>query len=228
MSKTKQAGIKKTISAQHKLFADTYLSNGFKGQEAALTAKYSEKRARITASELLDRPDIQAYINQRMKKSQMGADEALYRLGGQAKGDVSEFIGLTPEELKTHPRSWLIKKIKIGVYFPDKPETAPKDKELAVSLFAKIIPQDDQSEAAQIEKEAYKPIHYVEYVELYDSQSALLNILKQHQLASGLPTEIIAIAPTITKLVEMLEAAGQDASKVFERMMNKIAQDANA
>lgn len=228
MSKTKSPSSEKTISAQHRLFADTYLSNGFKGQEAAIVAKYSKKRARITASELLDRPDIQAYLDERMKKTHMSANEALSRLGGQARGDVAEFIGLTPEELKAHPRSWLIKKVKVGVYFPDKPETAPPDKELAIALFAKVVAKEDQDVSELDSQNAYKPIHYVEYVELYDSQSALLNIIKQQQLSSGMPTEIVAIVPTVTKLIEMLHDAGQDANAVFQRMMDKIAQDSNA
>lgn len=184
---------KKQLSVKRRVWADAYLANGFNGKEAARTAKYSEKRLKESASDNLRDPLVKAYLDERMKTMQMTADEALARLAEHGRGNVSSFIGLGQDEIKTHPAAWLIKKYKF------------KTRRIASGV-----------------------IEEFNEIEIHDPQAALNSILKQHQLASGLPTEIVAIAPTITKLVEMLAAAGQDANTVFERMMNKIAQDANA
>lgn len=56
------------LKPKYKAFADAYLSNGGNAYRAALTAKYSETFARAKSYQLLDRADIQDYINQRRKQ----------------------------------------------------------------------------------------------------------------------------------------------------------------
>ena len=56
------------LKPKYKAFADAYLSNGGNAYRAALTAKYSENFARAKSYQLLDREDIQDYINQRRKQ----------------------------------------------------------------------------------------------------------------------------------------------------------------
>ncbi len=58
---------------------------------------------------LLVNVGIRDAIEKRLNDVAMGANEVLTRLGGHARGDLSEFVGLTPEQLKKHPQAWLLK-----------------------------------------------------------------------------------------------------------------------
>ncbi len=59
---------KKELSNQEQTFADTYIHNNFNGTDAALTAGYSEKTARVQASQLLTRLNIKTYIKKRINE----------------------------------------------------------------------------------------------------------------------------------------------------------------
>lgn len=93
-------------------FVDAYVTNGFKEREAALTAGYAEKSAHVTASRLLKKAKIQAAVSARMEQLVMSRPETLYRLSEHGRGDMRDFIGLSSDELKNHPKGWLIKKYK--------------------------------------------------------------------------------------------------------------------
>jgi phage terminase small subunit len=54
---------------KHKRFCEEYLVD-LNGKQAAIRAGYSEDRAPVTASELLDRPDIQDYLSVRQRELQ--------------------------------------------------------------------------------------------------------------------------------------------------------------
>lgn len=56
-------------SEKHKRFCEEYLID-LNGAQAAIRAGYSEDRSRITASELLDREDVQAYLKKRQQEIQ--------------------------------------------------------------------------------------------------------------------------------------------------------------
>lgn len=57
----------KKLTIKQKKFADEYIISG-NATQAAINAGYSEKTARKIGSENLTKPDIKAYINERMKK----------------------------------------------------------------------------------------------------------------------------------------------------------------
>lgn len=99
------------LSPQHKRFADEYLID-LNGTQAAIRANYSEKSAAVTASRLLRNANIREYIDAEIAKQSMSAGEVLRRLAEHARGDLAEFIGKDDNELKAHPRSWLLKKYK--------------------------------------------------------------------------------------------------------------------
>ncbi len=143
----------KKLSLRRRRLADAYLANGFNGKEAAITAGFSVKRAAVTASEILADPLVKAYIEERMKQSQMSADEVLFRLGEIARGDMRELMLLTPEELKRHPKGWLIKKLKLEA----------------------VYPKGEQ-------KSLLPPLVFIESMELYDAQAALVMLGKHHKL----------------------------------------------
>lgn len=54
---------------KHRRFCEEYLID-LNGAQSAIRAGYSEDRARITASELLDREDVQAYLKKRQQEIQ--------------------------------------------------------------------------------------------------------------------------------------------------------------
>ncbi len=115
MSKRKRsiADSKHRTRARWVCFADAYIAGGFRNQaEAAIEAGYSPKTAYSQASRLLKKVEVQELIRQRMRDNAMSADEVLYRLGEQARVDLRDFIGLSTEELKNHPRAWLVRKYK--------------------------------------------------------------------------------------------------------------------
>jgi len=154
----------KKLSFKRRRLAEAYLANGFNGKAAAITAGFSEKRAAVTASEILSDPLVKAYIEERMKQTQMTADEVLFRLGEFARGDMREFMMLTPEELKRHPKAWLVKKLKLEA-LALKPE---KKKPTSVIQEALVPPPE--------------PFVYIDSIELYDAQSALELLGKHHKL----------------------------------------------
>jgi len=55
------------LTSQQKQFADEYLTD-LNATRAAIRAGYSEKSARSKASQLLDDPDIHAYVSERQKR----------------------------------------------------------------------------------------------------------------------------------------------------------------
>lgn len=204
------SGLPKLNNAKHLAYAEAYLTNGFKREPAAATAGYSGKRLRQTANDLMKRDDVKAYIAARMKQLQMSADEALLRLGGHASGNITEFIGLTIDELKTHPRAALIKKVKFVTHFPE----------------PVIIEPDENDPDGAVTIDQPKPIQLVESIELYDAQAAMRDVIKQSQLASGQATDTLNI-PQLAELMELLTAAGKDPTSVISRMVDKLKSEAN-
>lgn len=57
----------KKLTIKQKKFADEYIKTG-NATQSAINAGYSEKTARKIGSENLTKPDIKAYIDERMKK----------------------------------------------------------------------------------------------------------------------------------------------------------------
>lgn len=190
-------------------------------------------RAKQTASDILKREDVQEYLNKRLRALGMGVDEALYRLSGHARGNITQFLGLTVDELKAHPNAWMIKRVKIGVHYREKMTDIPAPQPLAVQLFegaiSKLRPRDEGESDSEEPVESALPessfVYFVESVELYDAQSAILNIIKQNQLTNGLPTEIVAMMPTLTMLIDVLRQRGEDPAEIFNRMFQRLAAE---
>src|SRR5574338_427563 len=100
------------LTTKQQAFVEAYLANGFNATKAAIEAGYSEKTARFIAAENLSKPNIRHYVDQRLKQYAMGANEVLARLSDHARGDLGEFLGLDEQDIREHPKSWLIKRYK--------------------------------------------------------------------------------------------------------------------
>lgn len=60
--------IDKPLTPKQALFVEHYVSNGFNGSQAAISAGHSEKCSRVIACENLTKPNICSKIEQRMKE----------------------------------------------------------------------------------------------------------------------------------------------------------------
>ena len=98
----------KKLTIKQKKFADEYIISG-NATQAAINAGYSEKTARKIGSENLTKPDIKAYIDERMKKLEEDAiaDQAevlkfLTRImRDEEKEEVLVNIGNFEQEIQT-------------------------------------------------------------------------------------------------------------------------------
>ena len=86
------------LNARHKRFADEYVID-LNGARAAIAAGYKEKTARITASKLLTKANIQQYISDLMakkdKKLIASQDEVLEYLTSVMRREKKEHIVVT-------------------------------------------------------------------------------------------------------------------------------------
>lgn len=102
---------KKELTEQQKIFCSEWLSNGFKGKDAAITAGYSPKTAENSASRLLSQVKIQDYLSQlkdeREKRTQINADFVLLQAAKihkrcmQEREQVYEYVNGKKEAVLT-------------------------------------------------------------------------------------------------------------------------------
>jgi phage terminase small subunit len=81
------------LTAKQKKFADNYIKTG-NATQSAIGAGYSKKTAKSVGSENLTKPDIKAYITEKMREIEsdriMGAQEALEFLTNVVRGKELE------------------------------------------------------------------------------------------------------------------------------------------
>ncbi|MDC8307895.1 terminase small subunit [Lacticaseibacillus rhamnosus] len=81
------------LTAKQKKFADNYIETG-NATQSAIDAGYSKKTAKSVGSENLTKPDIKAYIAEKMREIEsdriMGAQEALEFLTNVVRGEELE------------------------------------------------------------------------------------------------------------------------------------------
>jgi phage terminase small subunit len=82
---------KRKLTNKQRIFIDEYLRS-FNATRAALAAGYSEKTSYSIGQENLNKPEIKSIIDERLRASLMGTDEALNRLADMARGDIGELI----------------------------------------------------------------------------------------------------------------------------------------
>ncbi len=104
---------------QHK-FCEAWIANNGNGTDAARKAGYEgdDNSLAVQSYENLRKPNIQSYILMRYRQSVMTADEALYRLSAFGRGNITDFLDLSIEDLKKHPQAFLIKKLELDIAFP--------------------------------------------------------------------------------------------------------------
>ncbi|WP_316123495.1 terminase small subunit [Anaerococcus vaginalis] len=82
------------MTIKQKKFADEYIKTG-NATQSAINAGYSKKTARVTGAENLTKPNIKAYVDERMKKLEEEAiadqKEILKGLTRQARREEKEY-----------------------------------------------------------------------------------------------------------------------------------------
>lgn len=143
------------LTRRQQAFINEYLVC-WNASKAARLAGYSVKTAGAIGGENLQKPEIMAAIQERLRQLTMSADEALYRLSQIASGSMADFVD---------------------------PETQTIDLRRAeeagrLGLLKRFThTRTDGRESIT--------------VELYDAQSALVQIINQQRLTAGEPTSRI-------------------------------------
>jgi phage terminase small subunit len=114
------------LTGRQQAFVDKYCQC-WNAAEAARLAGYSPKTARSIGQENLTKPDIQAAIRQHVRVNAMSRDEALHRIGEQARLDLSPYIVIGDKgdisvdisELMAAGLGWAIKGIKRTKFGPE-------------------------------------------------------------------------------------------------------------
>jgi phage terminase small subunit len=97
------------MNKKHKRFCEEYVID-LDGQKAAVRAGYKKARARITASELLKRPDVKEYVQKLQKKIseklEITAEKVIQEIGKLAFNNLQDYInkGNTIKDLASIPR----------------------------------------------------------------------------------------------------------------------------
>jgi phage terminase small subunit len=146
----------KPLTKKQQVFIDEYLQT-WNAAGAARLAGYSERSAYSQGWENLRKPEIQAAIKERLDEVHMSADETLKRLADIARGDIADFLDVSPlgftidlAEAQAAGKTPLIKKIK-----------------------QKTVTINGQKEDREI---------HTEEIELYSAVEALQLIGKHHKL----------------------------------------------
>ena len=145
------------FTKKQRVFIEEYLQC-WNAAEAARRAGYSERTARIQASRLLSKANMQEEIQRRISEKAMSADEVLLRLGDMARGDIGQFMDIE------------------SMSFNVSLKTA---KELGLTHLIKKIKQ--RTTITQKKDGDEEENHWIE-LELHDSQSALVHLGKHHKL----------------------------------------------
>lgn len=232
--------VDKPLTDLQERFVQFYIMNKGNGTDAARQAGYkgNDNVLAVTAHNNLRNPKIRAQIERRYSEMAMGQNEILALLGEHGRGNLTQFIGLSIEQLKAHPLGHLIKRVKIGTIHISKEEQDRKKERKRWKTLNEVPGSKPPAQQGTPDQPAAAPAavppvsppedesitYYVESIELHDPQAAMLAILKHLQLTSGQPTEIVAIMPSV---IEALVKAGLDPKGTLETLARTVSDDAD-
>jgi phage terminase small subunit len=160
------------LTLKQKLFAEAYVTNGGVGVRAAKTAGYNSEdynTLAAIASENLKNPKVRRYLDQLMRESSMSADEVLFQLSEIARGDMRTFIARDTNELKVHPKGFLIKKIEVKTETEFTETGKVQTETIKLELYSR-------AEALQMLGRYHKL--FTDKVEVEDWRSKAINLIK--------------------------------------------------
>lgn len=171
------------MRAKWRLFVDEYFKLNLNATRAyrAVFSTNNDNTAAVESSRLLRKPNVKAEIERRLKESQMEADEVLYSLTQQARGDLGEFFKLV-EEWTFYPLpSYDIIDVK-----EVNDDTDPDNPVKRVSYWVRHIALDmdkviDPRYSHLLHKFSDSPKNGLG-IEIYNKQTALQTLAKYHGL----------------------------------------------
>ena len=149
------------LTDKQRLFVEEYLQS-WNAADAARKAGYTKKSARFMGYENLTKPYIREYMDRRLGESAMSANEILKRLSDQARSSLLPFIDITEDGF---------------VYF----DFSHPDSKNFFHLIKKIKSKRTRRLSGRGEDVEMWEDEWVE-VELYDAQSALVQLGRHHAL----------------------------------------------
>lgn len=174
------------LTDKQRLFVEEYLCS-WNATQAAIKAGYSKKTAAIIGFENLRKPNIRALIEQRLGESAMTANEVLKRLSDQARASLLPFVQITSD----------------GFVFFD---FSHPDAKNFFHLIKKIKTKRSRQLLGQGEESSEWEHEWVE-VELYDAQSALVQLGRYHAL-----------------FTDRIESRNLDLTKLTDHQLERLAQ----
>jgi hypothetical protein len=187
-AKPKKAKVKK-LTVKEQAWAEAYLVT-YNKTEAARRAGYKGNSVTLASIgyENFRKPHIQAYISQRLTEACMSGDEALARLGEQARANIGDFFVL---------KAWDSKEVFDPFEFDQ--EVQPQEPMLALQLNYQTVLERGH---------LIKSLAWTQWgpkLELHDGQTALLNITKHHGLLADQHIITHKVEKEIDEVLDVLE-----------------------
>ena len=154
---------------KERAFVENYLAC-WNISKAARDAGYSEKSARSTGRDILQKPYIRSLIEERLRDAAMSADEVLARLTSQARANISDFL-VVDEDGFAH---FDFTKVEAE-------ESLHAVKKIRAKRSRRVVGRGEDAEEWEDES--------VE-VEMYDAQHALEILGKHHKIYEEAPTSL--------------------------------------
>lgn len=215
------------LTRKRRAFVEAYLRT-FNASASAREAGYSERTAHSQGPRLLENADVQAAIRARLEELTLAADEVLARLAAHARGDIGHFFRVveawtehplpTQEPVLDEDGRWVSRTEVDG----DGIETRLyRVRQVALDT-AKLV---DPRYSPLVKKLTDSPRSGLS-LELYDAQSALVQLGKGHRLfvegASGSADDPIH---SVTYTVEEFRAEQARRRQQAEETMATFAGD---
>lgn len=144
------------LTAKHQVFVQEYLKD-FNATQAAIRSGYSTRGARVQGHRLLTDANVAAAVRAEIEERAMGADEVLTRLADMARGDMGDFLDISP----------------LG-FVVDLSDAKQRN-------LTKLIKRVKQRTTISTTGETETEVHDIE-IELYDAQAALVQLGRHHAL----------------------------------------------
>lgn len=173
---------------KERAFIENYLAT-FNISKAARDAGYSERSARSTGRDILQKPYIREMVEARLKESAMSADEVLARLSAQARATIADFLVVDKDGFAHFDFS----KIEAS-------ESMHAIKKIKTKRSRRMVGAGDNAEEWEDEN--------VE-VELYDAQRALEILGKHHKIYEDVQVGLtFTIEERTQKLLDKIYGTG--------------------
>jgi len=170
---------------RRKRYVEEYVKD-FHQTAAAIRAGYSSRGASVTASRLMKEPEVQAAIAQRLDELSLSREEVLIRLAAHARGDLGKFLKVG-EIWVAHPLESHEPVLDEAGEWLTTTRCDSRGREYTVYRVRVVVVDTakllDPQHSHLVKRFSDSPKSGLS-IELYDAQSALVQLGKGHRLFS--------------------------------------------